>query len=130
MSIYEVNNKPTVDKIEKFDENRNIFYRLQNKNYEMGTKSWGMIHDTEEEARYCYEEDGFECEDDAILDGKSACYTANELSNYLGSYSENNTVVLILDGRSVGEGHDGEDVVEVDSILEIWSYEDFCNMGW
>ena len=70
MSIYEVNNKPTIDKIENFDDERNTYYRFQNKDWEMGTQSWGMIYSSPEEAI----EDG-----STVLNGKSCCSTAKEL---------------------------------------------------
>lgn len=120
MSIYEVNNKPTIDKIENFDDERNTYYRFQNKDWEMGTQSWGMIYSSPEEAI----EDG-----STVLNGKSCCSTAKELYNFM-DYFDADFNVLILEGDWVEEGHDGEDVVEVSSIKEIWSFEDFKKIMW
>ena len=120
MSSYEVNNKPTIDKIENFDDERNTYYRFQNKDWEMGTQSWGMIYSTPEEAI----EDG-----STVLNGKSCCSTAKELYNFM-DYFDTDFNVLILEGDWVEEGHDGEDVVEVSSIKEIWSFEDFKKIMW
>lgn len=127
MSIYEVNNKPTVEKIERYDDDEHTFYRFQKKDWEIGTKSWEMIYSSEEEARECYEEAGFDCEDDAILDGKSCCSTAKELMNFVCEF-DNNFRVLVLTGNCVGEGHDGEDVVDVDEIVEIWDRQEFIDL--
>ena len=126
MSIYEVNGKPSLEKIFQYNEDRFAFFRFQNKDWEMGNKSWGMIYSSEEEARECYEDDGFECEDDAILDGKSACSTAEELMNFCSCF-DSNYRVLVITGTSVGEGHDGEDVVDVDDVLEVWDSDEFIN---
>jgi hypothetical protein len=120
MSIYEVNNKPTIDKIENFDDERNTYYRFQNKDWGIGTQSWGMIYSTPEEAI----EDG-----STVLNGKSCCSTAKELYNFM-DYFDTDFNVLILEGDWVEEGHDGEDVVEVSSIKEIWSFEDFKKIMW
>ena len=123
MSIYEVNNKPTLEKIEKYNEDRFTFYRYQCKDWEMGEYSWGMIYSTMEEAIECCEDDGL-TEDEAVLDGKSACNTANELFGFSGNFDKDFRV-LVVSGKSVGTGHDGEEVVDVDEILEIWDYEEF-----
>lgn len=126
MSIYEVNNKPTIEKIEKYDEDRYTFYRFQNKDWEMGTKSWGMIYGSAEEAIENCENDGLTPEE-AVLDGKSCCSTANQLWNF-AQYFDKDFRVVVLEGSCVGEGHDGEDVVDVDEILEIWDYNEFIKV--
>lgn len=123
MSLYEVNNKPTLEKIEKYNEDRFIFFRYQMKDWEMGEQSWGMIYSTAEEAIENCEDDGL-TEDEAVLDGKSACNTAQELFSFSRMFDKDFRV-LVLNGKSVGTGHDGEEVVEVDEILEIWDYEEF-----
>lgn len=123
MTIYKPNNKPTIKKINEYDQEYGVYYRFQFEDWEMGTKSWGMIYSTEEEAREAYKEDGLD-PDDAILNGKSCCSTFKELTNHDFSFGEG-FVVLILSGDYVEEGHDGEDVVDVDQILEIWSWEDY-----
>ena len=58
MSIYEVNSTPTIEKIEKYDDDIHMFYRFQNKDWEMGEESWGMIFSTREEAIESAEEWG------------------------------------------------------------------------
>jgi hypothetical protein len=126
MSIYEINNKPTVEKIEKYNEDRFTFFRYQMKDWEMGAQSWGMIYSTAEEAIENCEDDGL-TEDEAVLDGKSACNTAQELFGF-SSMFDKDFRVLVLSGKSIGTGHDGEEVVDVDEILEIWDYEEFDNL--
>ena len=126
MSIYEVNNKPTLGKIEKYNEDRYIFFRYQMKDWEMGYQSWGMIYSTAEEAIENCEDDGL-TEDEAVLDGKSACNTAQELFGFSGMFDKDFRV-LVVSGKSIGPGHDGEEVVDVDEILEIWDYEEFDNL--
>lgn len=126
MSIYEINNKPTVEKIEKYNEDRFTFFRYQMKDWEMGDQSWGMIYSTAEEAIENCEDDGL-TEDEAVLDGKSACNTAKELFGF-SSMFDKDFRVLVLSGKSIGTGHDGEEVVDVDEILEIWDYEEFDNL--
>lgn len=127
MAIYEVNNKPTIEKVEMYDNDRDTYYRFQHKDWEMGEKSWGMIYGSEEEAREAYEEDGLD-PDDAILNGKSCCSTLKELSNHSFSFN-NQFVVLVLTGDYVEDGHDDEDVIDVAEILEIWSWEDYIKMA-
>lgn len=126
MSIYEVNNKPTLEKIEKYNEDRYTFFRYQMKDWEMGDQSWGMIYSTAEEAIENCEDDGL-TEDEAVLDGKSACNTAQELFGFSGMFDKDFRV-LVVSGKSIGTGHDGEEVVDVDEILEIWDYEEFDNL--
>lgn len=92
----------------------------------MGTQSWGMIYSTAEEAIESCEDDGLS-EDEAVLDGKSCCSTAKELLSF-SSYFNKDFRVLVVSGRSVGTGHDGEDVVDIDEILEIWDSEEFENL--
>lgn len=118
--MYEVNNTPTEEKIEMFDDERDTYYRFQNKEWEMGNQSWGMIYSTAEEAI----EDG-----STVLNGKSCCSTAKELYKFM-DYFDNDFNVLILEGSWIEEGHDGEDVVDVSSIKEIWSFEDFKKIMW
>lgn len=118
MAIYEVNNIPTAEKIEEYNRDKNTFYRFQCKDWEMGTKSWGMIYSTQEEAI----EDG-----STVLDGKSCCRTANELYRFKNEF-DNDFHVLVVKGWYVEEGHDGEDVVDIEEITEIWSREDFLNI--
>lgn len=128
MSIYEVNNKPTLEKIEEFDGNDNIFYRFQMKDWEMGTKSWGMIYSSEEEARECCEDDGL-TEDEAVLNGKSACFTAKELMSFSSNFDYDFRVVVLKGWDTRETGHDGEYVVDVEEIIEVWSMEDFIEMA-
>ncbi|MFT8352957.1 hypothetical protein [Clostridium saccharoperbutylacetonicum] len=123
MSIYEVNNNPTIEKIVKYDEDRQIFYRFQMKDWEMGTQSWGMIYSSAEEAIECCEDNGLTPET-AVLDGKCACDTANELAGFSMSFDKDFRV-LVLSGDCVDEGHDGESVVDVAEILEIWDFDEF-----
>lgn len=117
MDIYKVNGIPTQDKIEMYDDDNGTYYRFQCKDWEMGTKSWGMIYSSSEEAI----EDG-----STILDGKSACYTADNLWDFAQFYDDDFRV-LVLEGSRVEEGHDGEDVIDVYKVLEIWDYNDFIN---
>lgn len=125
MSIYEINSKPIIEKINEYDEDRCVFYRYQMKDWEMGTQSWGMIYSSAEEAIECCEDDGL-TPDEAVLDGKSCCSTAKEIWRFSDRFDKDFRV-LVLTGNYVGEGHDGEDVVDVDEILEVWDYNEFEN---
>lgn len=113
-----VNNKPSKEKFETYDENNYTFYRFQNPNHKIGEQSWGMIYCTPEEAL----EDGSD-----VLNGKSCCWTSRELSNYM-QYFDNSYNVLVVNGNYVEDGHDGEPVVDIICIEEIWSYEDYCKL--
>lgn len=126
MSLYEVNNKPSAEKIENYDSDNYIYYRFQMKDWEMGTQSWGMIYSSAEEAIENCEDDGL-TEDEAVLDGKSACFTARELMDFVCQFDKDFRV-LVLNGNRVGEGHDGEDVIEVNEVLEIWDFDEFTNL--
>lgn len=129
MSKWEVNNKPSLDKINKYNEEAKVYFRYQDKDYSLGTKSWGMIYGSEEEAREAYEEEGLN-PDDAILNGKSACSTSNEALSFASEFYESVNVVLVLTGSYVEEGHDGEDVIDVDEVLEVWDYDEFCKLAY
>ena len=127
MSRYEVNNMPTMEKINKYDEDRYTYYRFQEKDWEMGTESWGMVFSTREEAIEDCEEWGYTPET-AILNGKSCCDTAKELLSYCDRFDKDFRV-LVLTGNYVEEGHDSESVVDVDEIVEIWDYDDFIKVA-
>ena len=116
--LYKVNNVPTIEKIRLYDEDNNKYYRFQEKGLEIGTKSWEMLYSTEEEAL----EDGA-----TVLNGKSCCSTATKLHGFRFEFDADYHV-LVLTGQFVEVGHDDEDVVDVEEIVEIWSYEDFCKM--
>lgn len=126
MSIYEVNNNPTVKKINKYDDESDVYYRFQMKDWEMGNQSWGMIYDSAEEAREAYEEEGLEPEE-AVLNGKCCCSTAKELYSFVDAF-DSDFRILVISGDYVEEGHDGEDVVDVDEILEIWDFNKFIEL--
>lgn len=124
--LYEVNNYPTTEKIEKYDKSNNIFYRFQMKDLEMGTKSWLIHYSNQSEALESCELDGLKPEE-AILDGKSACSTAKELTSWSYLYYDDFRV-LVLNGDKIGIGHDGEDVVDVSKIIEVWDFNDFIKL--
>ena len=127
MSIYEVNNKPTIEKMMKYDEDNYTYYRFQEKDWEMGTQYWGMSYESAEDAIEHWEDDGLTPEE-AVLNGKSCCDTAHELLDYCDRFDKDFRV-LVLTGNYVEEGHDGESVVDVDEILEIWDYNDFIKVA-
>ncbi|HBY21291.1 MAG TPA: hypothetical protein DEG71_09865 [Clostridiales bacterium] len=117
---YPVNNFPTIDKIRMYDDDNTIYYRFQMPEWEMGTKSWGMIYDSEEEA---LENGG------TVTEGKSACEKARFSYSFYSDAFGNTDRMLILKGYSLGRGPDQEEeLVVVEEILEIWSYRDFCNL--
>lgn len=126
MSIYEVNNKPTVEKINNYDGESNTYYRFQMKDWEMGSQSWGMIYGSADEAIENCEDDGL-TPSTAVLDGKSCCDTAKDLMSFVQNFDKDFRV-LVLTGNYVEEGHDGESVVDVDEILEIWDYDEFADL--
>ena len=113
--LYPVNNKPTAEKIENYNDKSNMFYRFQDPTLKIGTQSWGMIYSTPEEAI----EDG-----STVLEGKSCFRTARELYGYTGTFA-GDAVVLIFSGWDAGTGHDGEDLADVEEILEIWNMQEF-----
>lgn len=115
MELYKVNNKPNEEKINKYDDEECVFYRFQCKDWEIGTQSWGMIYETAEEAV----KDG-----ETVLNGKSACSTAYKLWDFAQCF-DNDFRVLVVTGEYVEEGHDGEDVIDIEDILEIWDFDEF-----
>lgn len=128
MKVWNVNNQPTVEKINKYDADKHIFFRVQDRDYELGTQSWGMLYDSAEEAREAYEEEGLN-PDDAVLDGKSAWGTSREMLHYAVSRFDSVTdVILVIRGDDVATGHDDESVVDVDEVLEVWNLDEFLDM--
>ena len=117
--IYSSNNFPTIEKIRMYDEDNNTFYRFQEPFYEMGNKSWGMIYATEEEAL----EDG-----GIVVNGKSCCMNHRYAWQYVDAF-DNEALMIIVKGWSLGTGEDQyEDVVDIEEIIEIWNYDDFCKI--
>ncbi|KRU40030.1 hypothetical protein [Clostridium sporogenes] len=126
MSIYEINSQPTIEKVNNFDENSNVYYRFQMKDWEIGTQSWGMIYGSAEEAIECCEDDGLTPET-AVLNGKSCCSTAKELAELSSSFDKDFRI-LVVEGNWIEYGHDDEDVVEITEIKEIWDFNEFLNL--
>lgn len=123
MIFYEVTSQPTIDKINGYDNDNNIFYRFQMKDLEMGSRSWLMMYSSEDEAIECCKYDGL-TRDEAVLNGKSACSTAKELMSYV-YFFDKDFRVMVLSGHRIGTGHDGESVVDVNKVIEIWDFDAF-----
>jgi hypothetical protein len=113
--VYKITGKPTVEKLNEYSCDDNMFFRFQNPLREIGEESWGMIYKTKEEAI----EDG--C---TILNGKSCCWNATDFAEYLPYYN-NSYVIMIVKGFYVKDGHDEEPVVDISKIVEVWDYDDF-----
>ena len=111
----------TVKEIEKFDNDKNVFYRFQNPNFEVGEESWGMIYNTREEAiEACMEENDCsyeEAEEYAILPGKSCMPTFEGIMNFASSFDDD-YVLLIFRGEDTRcTGHDEEYVARYDETI-------------
>lgn len=124
--MFEVNSKLTKELVEKFDEDRGIFYRFQNPNFEIEgeyTQSWGMIFSSAEEAKECAEEWGYD-EEDAVLPGKSCMDTFEGIIGFIDEFSYED-VLLVFEGEDTYvEGHDGEYVAEYLKPVAVFSMDD------
>lgn len=124
--MYKVNGTPNREAIEKFDNDRHMFYRFQNPKYTIEgeyTQSWGMIYSSAEQARECAEEEGLE-EDEAVLPGKSCMTTFEEILSFTEQFGKTD-VLMIFYGYDTGvSGHNDEWVAEFDEAVAIWSMED------
>lgn len=124
--MFKVNSKLAKELVEKFDEDRGIFYRFQNPKYAIEgeyTQSWGMIFSSAEEARECAEEWGMD-EDEAVLPGKSCEYTFKGVMNYACQFGADD-VLLVFEGIDTGvNGHDGEWVAEYVAPVAVFSMQD------
>lgn len=72
--MYKVNGQPTAEKIQKYNEDKNIWFRFQNPEYEITgeyTQSWGMIYSSAEEAMQAAEDEEWDNPEEAVLPGKS-----------------------------------------------------------
>lgn len=125
--MFTVNAMATEETLNGIEYEDDWYLRFQNKNLEIGEQSWEMMYETADEAREAYEEDGLD-PDDAVLDGKSCCCTWHEAAEYAGYYDEKDTVVLLIRGFCNCTGHDGEAVVDISEIAEIYDYDQFCNV--
>ena len=125
--MFTVNAIATEEKLNDIEYEDDWYLRFQNKNWEIGEQSWEMMYETAEEAREAYEEEGFD-PDDAVLDGKSCCCTWHEAAEYAGYYEEKDTVVLLIQGFCNCTGHEGEAVVDISEIAEVYDYDQFCNV--
>lgn len=126
--IYKITGKPTDEVVEKYDSDRNIFFRFQNPEWELNedSKSWGMIFRSEEEALEDAEEYGFD-EDTAVLPGKSCMNTLKGVWNWVDQFDDS-YVVLAFEGSDTGvSGHDDEWVAEFIKPVAVWSIEDCFN---
>jgi len=112
--MWKVDTKITNELINKFDEEDGVFYRFQNKDYDISgdyEESWGMIYSTKYEAMEDYESMDLNPED-AVLPGKSCMTTFDEIMSFISSF-DSDFVLLIFDGcDTFAEGHDGEYVAE------------------
>jgi len=124
--MFNVDSKLTAELIEKYDSDRNIFYRFQNPDYDIEgeyAQSWGMIFSSAEEARECAEEWGMDA-DDAVLPGKSCMDTFEGIMRFVCQFSDND-VLLVFRGYDTREtGHDGEFVAEYEEQIAVFSMED------
>lgn len=132
--IYPVNSKMTLELMEKFDEDRNIFYRWQNPTYEIAgefTQSWGMIFSSEQEARECAEEWGY-TEDEMILPGKSCMDTLEHIVSFAAEFSDTDVLLVFRGADTWVTGHDGEYVARFDEPIAVFSMADildFCKQN-
>lgn len=127
--VFEVNSKLTKELIEKYDDDRGIFYRFQNPAYAIEgeyTQSWGMIFSSPEEAIADAEWEGWENPEDAVLPGKSCWDTFQHLmrTDTIFQFSDSD-VLLVFEGCDTGaEGHDGEYVAEYIAPVAVFSMQD------
>ena len=122
----------TVKEIEKFDNDKNVFYRFQNPNFEVGEESWGMIYNTREEAiEACMEENDCsyeEAEEYAILPGKSCMPTFEGILNFASQFDDD-YVLLIFKGEDTRyTGHDDEYVARYDETITTLSMDEVVDL--
>lgn len=126
--IYKINEVPTKELVEKYDSDRDIFFRFQNPEWELtrDSKSWGMIFSSEEEAIRDAEEWGY-TEEEAVLPGKSCMNTLENVWRYADQFNDD-YVMLVFEGEDTGiNGHDDEFVAEFIKPIAVWSIEDCYN---
>lgn len=114
---YKVDSKPTMELIEKLNEDRNIYFRFHDPSIRMTykSKSWGMIYSSEREALA----DGSE-----VLDGKSCMDTIEGLMSYIDSYDKDYVVMAFI-GDYNGTGSDGECVCRYSGKVAVFDFEEF-----
>ena len=122
----------TVKEIEKFDNDKNVFYRFQNPDFEVGEESWGMIYNTREEAIEAYMEENDcsyeEAEEYAILPGKSCMPTFEGILNFASSFDDD-FVLLIFKGEDTRyTGHDDEYVARYDETITTLSMDEVVDL--
>ena len=123
----------TVKEIEKFDNDKNVFYRFQNPNFEVGEESWGMIYNTREEAiEACMEENECsyeEAEDYAILPGKSCMPTFEGILNFASSFDDDYVLLIVAGEDTRYTGHDDEYVARYDSTITTLSMDEVVELA-
>lgn len=129
--MFKVDSKITANVIEKFDDDKNIFYRFQNPEYEIAgqyTQSWGSIFSSADEAIECAEEWGYEKED-AVLPGKSCMDTFEGLmsGNWILQTGDNDVLLVFRGSDTYTTGHDGEFVAEYEEPIAVFSLENAIN---
>lgn len=123
--IYKVDNKPTKELIEKLNDDRDVFFRFQNPYQKLTkrSKSWGMIYQSEREARSDYKSMDLD-PDDAILNGKSCMDTLEGLYDWIDQFDKD-YVVLAFYGSDTGEtGHDEEYVCTYCGKVAVFNFKD------
>jgi len=118
----------TEDFISKIDEGENTWWRWQDKEYEVGDKSWGMVYGSEKEARQAYKDLGLN-PDDAILQGKSAMDTFDGVMNFSTSFDDHHVLLAFEGSDTLAVGHDNEFVVNYVKTLGSFKYDDAIKMA-
>ena len=110
--------------IEEYDNNENVFYRFQCRDWEIGAESWGMIYSTREEAIEAWMEenecDYEEAEEAAILPGKSCMDTFENIMTFSSQFDYDCDLLVFHGHDTYVTGHDGEYVAEfIEEIARI-----------
>lgn len=130
--FWNTSEKVTEGLINKLDNDRNVFYRFQDKSFDIDadhSESWGMIYSTRQDAiedyMSDYDCDEEEAEENAILPGKSCMTTLQEIWKWSGEFDSKNFVLLAFYGTDTyAEGHDGEYVAEFNEAAAIFDIDD------
>ena len=130
--VWNVNAAVTEGLIEKLNKKENIWFRFQDKGYDIDSEhseSWGMIYGTKEEAienwMEDYDCDEEEAEEEAILPGKSCMPTLEGIRQWAGEFDSENYVIIAFCGTDTYvSGHDGEYVAEFDEAVAVFDMDE------
>lgn len=120
MFEYKVKTVPTEELLKEY-EDAGYYFRFQDKNYKLTSrsKSFGMIYSNAKEAL---------ADGSTVLNGKSCVSNPKDLIRWCCEFDNKFHVVIVFKGTWKEHGHDGEDVVRYEGLVDVFEYNSFIKL--